>query len=544
VSIKNKLVTAVTTAGLLAGLFGSAFVPAANAAEAPDVKAIKAAFDVTDTGYDTFPVTGVTPTGSASKPYTLYSPTANTDGDTPLEWVCADLAATDLVNAAGDELGDFDDVTASVTFTGALLGAADDTDDAAGDLQFVDEDDYEGNFSDSSISTGIGFCATVDDDDATGSGTVTVKVNGTTVATYYINVVGPAVNATLAVLAGEWIAMNNVAVANLLSVAYTDKAGTNLRSAGIGNTDIDDFVLDGGEGNASVDYYVDSAKVGDEASVDATVGANVRRVSAAAGFCDETEMEVGESRTIYVVLDRNSDGDRDTTDPVSNGIAIKCSDEAANWVLKGLEFAESTVNVGDYVYLTLLVEDGSGNPLGLGIDADLGLNMRENTLEQDANATSAFLFPTELDAGNELSDFGAQLMTINEDDTDDGYTLCPGDVPASVDVNEEGTENLPIDATFDGTVENLLESGVIYMCYQASYSETGDNTISLFVNGFEGAFETAGLSRTKVSATIEVVDVAAAAPASTVATIARNAAKSIATITIPAAAGKLVTITK
>jgi len=32
VSIKKKLVTAITTAGLLAGLFGSAFVPAANAA--------------------------------------------------------------------------------------------------------------------------------------------------------------------------------------------------------------------------------------------------------------------------------------------------------------------------------------------------------------------------------------------------------------------------------------------------------------------------------------------------------------------------------
>ena len=34
-SIKNKLVTAVTTAGLLAGLFGSAFVPAARAAAVP-----------------------------------------------------------------------------------------------------------------------------------------------------------------------------------------------------------------------------------------------------------------------------------------------------------------------------------------------------------------------------------------------------------------------------------------------------------------------------------------------------------------------------
>jgi len=31
VSIKKKLVTAITTAGLLAGLFGSAFVPAAKA---------------------------------------------------------------------------------------------------------------------------------------------------------------------------------------------------------------------------------------------------------------------------------------------------------------------------------------------------------------------------------------------------------------------------------------------------------------------------------------------------------------------------------
>jgi hypothetical protein len=37
VSIKNKLVTAVTTAGLLAGLFGSAFVPVAWAADADDL---------------------------------------------------------------------------------------------------------------------------------------------------------------------------------------------------------------------------------------------------------------------------------------------------------------------------------------------------------------------------------------------------------------------------------------------------------------------------------------------------------------------------
>ena len=44
-SIKNKLVTAITTAGLLAGLFGSAFVPAAKAANISDMFACNTALN-------------------------------------------------------------------------------------------------------------------------------------------------------------------------------------------------------------------------------------------------------------------------------------------------------------------------------------------------------------------------------------------------------------------------------------------------------------------------------------------------------------------
>jgi len=51
VSIKNKLVTAVTTAGLLAGLFGSAFVPAARAAAGATLTMAYAAADASDTTY-------------------------------------------------------------------------------------------------------------------------------------------------------------------------------------------------------------------------------------------------------------------------------------------------------------------------------------------------------------------------------------------------------------------------------------------------------------------------------------------------------------
>ena len=49
-SIKNKLVTAVTTAGLLAGLFGSAFVPAARAASVATAATVWTGGDGTATG--------------------------------------------------------------------------------------------------------------------------------------------------------------------------------------------------------------------------------------------------------------------------------------------------------------------------------------------------------------------------------------------------------------------------------------------------------------------------------------------------------------
>jgi len=51
VSIKNKLVTAITTAGLLAGLFGSAFVPTAYGAAGATLTMAYAAADASDTTY-------------------------------------------------------------------------------------------------------------------------------------------------------------------------------------------------------------------------------------------------------------------------------------------------------------------------------------------------------------------------------------------------------------------------------------------------------------------------------------------------------------
>jgi hypothetical protein len=72
----------------------------------------------------------------------------------------------------------------------------------------------------------------------------------------------------------------------------------------------------------------------------------------------------------------------------------------------------------------------------------------------------------------------------------------------------------------------------------------GTHVVKMTLDQYEGA-DAIELAPATVSASVEVIDPSESAgtPVSTVATIARNAAKTTATITIPAAAGKLVTIT-
>jgi hypothetical protein len=115
VSIKNKLVTAVTTAGLLAGLFGSAFVPAARAAIAEGV----ADYTVTCTGEDTNSESGL--------------PTAVELGDavTDTDGTCNFLATvTPVVQVVLSKVDDVDDGDWTFTVDGTTIksvsqGAAD-----------------------------------------------------------------------------------------------------------------------------------------------------------------------------------------------------------------------------------------------------------------------------------------------------------------------------------------------------------------------------------------------------------------------------------
>jgi len=94
VSIKNKLVTAVTTAGLLAGLFGSAFVPVARAASVATAGTTWAGGDGTATGIQYY-----SPSVAPSGVTTLTVVNANDDGAFSLD--VTGTTFTSCVVAAG-----------------------------------------------------------------------------------------------------------------------------------------------------------------------------------------------------------------------------------------------------------------------------------------------------------------------------------------------------------------------------------------------------------------------------------------------------------
>ena len=229
-SIKKKLVTAVTTAGLLAGLFGSAFVPAVRAAsvtaQAATALGSLVACDVTDTDVD--------------------SGTAATDSTTC--YVKAG-ATIDLVMRIGivDAAEDDDTFTATVvtvTATGTTISSLGATANGAWAL----------------ASNSKSASAYVDD-------AVALTGTGTRYNPFTLKVVAPAAGVTATVVA------SSAAVASLGDVTLI---GVGALSSGIPAAN-----KSGISGKAAVD--LDTASVADSVLVDADTTAGALTTLVAAG---------------------------------------------------------------------------------------------------------------------------------------------------------------------------------------------------------------------------------------------------------------------
>ena len=415
-SIKNKLVTAVTTAGLLAGLFGSAFVPSAYGAGRTSgdttVKAkytevtASAAGDIDAIGTSTskFQVeSGSSSAGSrmvdgtvdAGDHFTwnLFTAGAAGKGTTALVVGPGDtLKATSSNSAvvvawAYDNAGadascaDLDGVDA--TNTAGVFSASDSvTDvDAFGTDYTVDntgegEDEVDTDGDDYKTGSDYVLCVTAKTATSAGTSTITVSYNGTTAGSITVTAVGPVVSLTASIADGyKYIAEDNEVLASWIKVVAKDAAGTIINgaanSASALGTALEDDEASLPE-NAQGDVIGAFLATG-IALTDGAASASLNRYSVAAGVC------TGDSGSVD-----NPEGDGDAGKSysfkvasgtvVSNAITITCTLNSDGARITKIT-PEATTGALDYddglggddlISVVATVVDAAGRPLGDG----------------------------------------------------------------------------------------------------------------------------------------------------------------------------------
>ena len=489
-SIKKKLVTAVTTAGLLAGIFGSAFAPVAQGSSW-NVSGAKNTFAGNfDNSFQDAYYGAETATGSSSNPWVMYAPYTNDGGalgtgaiDTSYT-VCSYIDETDLETLSGDALSDSDDVSANVTATNGLLIYGDDNNAIS---TSGEEGDYGTSYTDNNVTSGISACfAPSDDDDALDS-VVTLKVNGTTVGSWSIRVLGAGQTMTLTDNTGGWIAMDHTTIATAFTITFLDKAGKSLSAlrsldaAADGDQEslIEGYWLDGYEadGNSNLEYAVDVIANGegfsdDLSGYDSVVEGNRYSridIDGTDDLCDSDRDDVGASHTVYAIMDYEGGDEISSSDKKTNGVTVKCSDDGFFAEITGWDFGGATsVEQGDTIPMYLTIQDGSGNPMGIGSGEDLyfGGFMEWNGgypyFEDLGDPVYQFSpFHTQSDDADYFHYSGAQIEM--EDYSDDNTTCGAPDTEDGDTWEEDEYMNDWLTAGLDNS-----GAGKVLMCYTAS----------------------------------------------------------------------------
>jgi len=388
VSIKRKVLTAVTTAAMLAGVFGAAFVPSASAV-------LITADPVVLPKYTTLTEGALLQeTSNGSKIFGLQSSAAQDNAS-------ADTASiiVDLFSAGAGGIGttgyDFvtNDLQLKATSSSSKVKVAwayedDGTPDNCGDV------DTTGTFNTNNIQEGVvsvtndtndsDFLLCIAADTATSAGTSTINVyaNNVLASTFTVVVVGPVASLTLSIVDGyKYISEDNDLLDDWLKVVAKDSAGTVINGAS--NTVSNETI--------TVDNYADNPEHAQtEAAVvfvannftsdsDAATAASMNRLDVSAGVClddsgtaanPENDGEAGTSFALAVQDDTDSD-------IVSNTVSITCTGDeqgakvtavAAEATTGGLTYTESGAGTDGDLSLVATVTDSAGRPLGDGAD--------------------------------------------------------------------------------------------------------------------------------------------------------------------------------
>ena len=443
--------TAVTTAGLLAGLFGSAFVPAAYGARGSTTPP-KASLTVLTTGSALDDNAAGTAFGFLSDD----SDDAVASANVVLKVAINSAGNLDLTSADLKAVSSNDDILVSWLYNDALTQV--DGVPAAMDCADVDSTDGAGtsdlgenNFGASDIVEGVADHATGDglfwlclaaaDSDTAATSTITISAQAAnasdtagfvTLKTVTVTAIGPTDAITLSITDGyKYVAEENVALEGWLTVLCEDENGTLINDAtasiSAGNscgTVIEDTLNAKNADDTAIDFVdVDDAVAGHAPTAPAT-GANagsLRLYHLQNETCNEEDDEdlddAGNSYSLKVAVGTVK----------SNAITITCTENSAG---ASITTVTATDSVGPEAY-----DDGSGDDndleyIGTFVDED------GRPLGDGAGATDfgAFTFAgaaavvTELEANDPAGGAEGQVTVLGGEatlsDIDDGFDFA------------------------------------------------------------------------------------------------------------------------
>jgi hypothetical protein len=381
-SIKKKFVTAITTAGLLAGLFGSALVPSALAASStPDLDNTYAYLETYDTGIDNETLSSAHADDAGDFEGTVKYSLDNVSWWAPYGMVTKnsrydsydseDFSIGFEIRNSSDALIDTVDLVATATggafeFSWPYEANSEDIDQCKNpnnvwtstsqSVENVTQDgtnDANDSYAD---AEGLYFLCVRSKNAFDGdSGVLTVKANGTTIATIDVTVFGDIASIALSTKNGiTTIAEDNNAIGDFWNVLFKDNAGQTLNVNGDENwTYVPDLYnyetseyLDGGDcrtGDSECLEPTGTARVYNSADAiidwfgDYAFYYHESRAELEANVCDAGD--IGESYVAKAEF-TNLDGERIR----SNGVTIKCSDDIDKFEVTDMKMEYTSSN--------------------------------------------------------------------------------------------------------------------------------------------------------------------------------------------------------
>ena len=487
-SIKNKLVTAVTTAGLLAGLFGSAFVPAANAARVGAADPAPKA-SVTTVAEDD---SGLIMEGATNKFGFLSS---NSDQDNAHN----DVAITFDINSAGGvalQTADLKAVSSNsaveVAWAYSAAAAADDCDDIDHDgadniLANIgagtEEADNVDAFAASDIvleapdvATGeYTLCLAAATATSAGTSTVTISAAaaGTeefvVLKTLTVTAIGPIASLTLSITDGyKYVAEGNGELGEWLTLVGKDSNGTVINgdedtiSEGF---DLVDTVTEWednplhSDGDTAINFWT-----GDSGVNNADGGSTLYDLEG--NTCldadDDDFDDAGNSFSLKVANAAQT--------VVSNAVTITCTTDSVLVARVTRIYAEATTGASvynetatgsdDFLSLFAVVVDANGMPLGDGAEEqDYGWS-----IDGAAAITSEFT-----DNGAEVAVGGEiELGTLCE-------TIAAGACTAGIDFGRNGRFTYAVAAADS----NLSTATNVELEVELTYTAVGEDDVAI-----------------------------------------------------------------